>query len=643
MYKIHTVNPDETIAFAAQELKKYLRMMMPRVGEIPVSYNKDAQDGFRLGLMADFGLDPDVENLYLDDVIYVKTDAVGGVIAGSNVRSVLQAVYRFLKKQGCIWLFPGSDGEKIPMVRELKPVDYLHKAPLRYRGQCNEGSELQPQMMDAIDFTPKIGLNTFMMEGDEPVGCYNHFYCHMWTDMESEGPISKRTALQWKRVCDAEIDKRGLMLHDMGHGWTSTPFGFRNCTDLSREECEEEYKKEKYQHAALLDGKRHLFGDFDLNTNVCMSRADTRDIIVQAVADYCEKQNHVDYLHVWLSDGTNNHCECEECKKKVPSDWYIILMNEIDAELTKRGLDNHIVFICYVDTFWAPQEETIHNPERFALLFAPIKRYYTETYGYEPDMSAVVPYNRNHLDFPRGMAANLAYLQDWKRTWKHDVFCYEYYFWRFQWYDMGGKMLARVIYEDAVNQRKAGLCGMVADGSQRAFFPNGFCFYVYGEAQYDPGRSFAELEEEYFSAAYGEDWRQVVAYLDSISERTNYLYLCGHESADPEQGAYYNPAVVPDFEEIARIVRDFRPVIDAHFDQKDRCKFVSWEALKWHSKLLEKYTAAAIAKATNRHEEAWDIFMQIKREMTTYDLMRCNNYDHFSLMYGLNSIFKIRK
>jgi hypothetical protein len=29
--------------------------------------------------------------------------------------------------------------------------------------------------------------------------------------------------------------------------------------------------------------------------------------------------------------------------------------------------------------------------------------------------------------------------------------------------------------------------------------------------------------------------------------------------------------------------------------------------------------------------------------MTTYDLMRCNNYDHFSLMYGLNSIFKIRK
>ena len=128
MYKIYIVNPEATIDFAAQELKKYLRMMMPRAGEIPVSYDKDAKDGFRLGLMADFGLDPEVKNLYLDDVIYVKTDAAGGVIAGSNVRSVLQAVYRFLKKQGCIWLFPGSDGEKIPMIRELKPVDYYHKA-----------------------------------------------------------------------------------------------------------------------------------------------------------------------------------------------------------------------------------------------------------------------------------------------------------------------------------------------------------------------------------------------------------------------------------------------------------------------------------------------------------------------------------
>ena len=105
MYKIYFVNTHPTVDFAAQELKKYLRMMMPRCGEIKVEYSAIAEDGFRIGLMSDFGIDPEVENTYLDDVMYVKADKDGGIIAGSNYRSVLQAVYRYLKKQGCIWLF----------------------------------------------------------------------------------------------------------------------------------------------------------------------------------------------------------------------------------------------------------------------------------------------------------------------------------------------------------------------------------------------------------------------------------------------------------------------------------------------------------------------------------------------------------
>jgi hypothetical protein len=131
--------------------------------------------------------------------------------------------------------------------------------------------------------------------------------------------------------------------------------------------------------------------------------------------------------------------------------------------------------------------------------------------------------------------------------------------------------------------------------------------------------------------------------LDAISEKTNWLYLCGRDSADPAMGAYYNPNVVGDFAQIAKLAEDFRPVIEAHMDQADRCKFVSWESLRWHAKFLEKYTAAVMAKAVNQEEKAWEIFQQIRREMATYDLMRMNNYDHFSAMYALNSIFKIRK
>ena len=97
--------------------------MMPRCGKVLSSFDPEANTGFRLGLMSDFGVEADVEDLYLDDMVYIKTDACGGIIAGSNTRSVLQAVYRYLKKQGCIWLYPGPDGEQIPTLEALAPVD----------------------------------------------------------------------------------------------------------------------------------------------------------------------------------------------------------------------------------------------------------------------------------------------------------------------------------------------------------------------------------------------------------------------------------------------------------------------------------------------------------------------------------------
>ena len=174
MYSIHKITLNPTVDFAAEELKKYLRMMMPRCGEVSIDYDAKAANGFRLGLMQDFGLDiSDAEKPDLDDIVYVETDAEGGIIAGSNPGALLIAVYRYLRHQGCRWLFPGVDGEWIPVIEGLTPVTYRKKASYRYRGQCNEGAEYQQNMMEAIDFTPKIGMNTFMQEFDIPSDYYN--------------------------------------------------------------------------------------------------------------------------------------------------------------------------------------------------------------------------------------------------------------------------------------------------------------------------------------------------------------------------------------------------------------------------------------------------------------------------------------
>ena len=164
MFRIYKVNVSPVVDYAAEELKKYLRMMMPDAGEIIIERKLDATEGFRLGLMADFGLDTsEADDLTLDDILHIDTDECGGIIAGSNPRSILLAVYKYLTLNGCRWLFPGIDGEFIP-IKDVVATKYHKMADMRYRGQCNEGAEYQPNMMEAIEFTPKIGMNVFMME-----------------------------------------------------------------------------------------------------------------------------------------------------------------------------------------------------------------------------------------------------------------------------------------------------------------------------------------------------------------------------------------------------------------------------------------------------------------------------------------------
>ncbi len=644
MYKIAIVNSHPAIMFAGQELKKYLRMMMPRCGGIDPNFDPQAKEGFRLGLMADFNLPTTASVSELDDEIYIAADAQGGILAGSNPRAVLLAVYRYLKKQGCNWLFPGPDGERIPIIDELKPVEYSHLATFRYRGQCNEGAESQPQMMNAIDFTPKVGLNTFMIEGDSPQGYYKHFYSHQYSSLEDEHAPSFNTALQWKRACEAEIERRDMRFHDFGHGWTAWPFGFRNCRHLSEEERLEEYKKEKYQkHATLIYGRRGLFRDgYNLNSNNCLSNPETRTIMADAVVDYCTKQDNVNYVHVWLSDAPNSHCECEECKKKHPSDWYIMMLNEVDEKLTARGIQNKIAFIAYLDTFWAPKEERFNNEDRFLLLFAPIKRYYTKNYNTPIDTEHLMEYKRNELIQPRNMNEALGYLNKWQQVFHGDCFCYEYYFWRACYFDMGSRMLARTIWEDLRGLPRHNLKGIVADGSQRAYFPNGFQFYVYGEMQYDNTRSFEELEEEYYSAAYGKDWRLVADYLDRIDQKADFLYLAGHNSVK-EEDRHVNPALSESFAEIPAIVDEFLPTIRAHLETEHRCEYVSWSLLEWHGKFLKGYAKAASLRAKEQNEEALAVFEELQKTMEPLDLLRHDCYDHFAAMNALNSIFKIRK
>ena len=292
MLVINKISSHSTIDFAAMELCKYLRMMMTECGNIDIKYDPNSESGFRLGLMQDFGLDTsDAEDTALDDIIYIDTDKDGGVISGDNPRSVLLAVYEYLRQNGCRWLLPGVDGEYIPM-KDIEPVKYRHKASLRYRGWCNEGSECQWQLIEAIDFMPKVGLNTFMIEFFIPTHYYSRYYCHTHNEENRPPePVTNAQILQWKRATEAELSKRSIQLHDIGHGWGCESFGIDSLSSGADEMIDEEQRS----FIALVNGERRLPFSAAKNSQFCMSNREARKRVVKSVCDHALTDNS--YIH----------------------------------------------------------------------------------------------------------------------------------------------------------------------------------------------------------------------------------------------------------------------------------------------------------------------------------------------------------
>ena len=212
MFRIYEMRANETIHSAAQELKKYLSMMMPEGGYSVVSLDNQSTDGFRLGLLEDFGLPCELPDPVKDDVIHIETNENSGILAGSNPRSVLFAVYRYLRENGCRWLYPGIDGDYIP-TKFVEPVSYHHAYENRYRGFCDEGWTSQTCMLENIEYYAKLELNNFNLEFFVPTNYYGRYYAHTFNDMNRlPEDVSDETILQWRRQCEVELNKRGMIV-----------------------------------------------------------------------------------------------------------------------------------------------------------------------------------------------------------------------------------------------------------------------------------------------------------------------------------------------------------------------------------------------------------------------------------------------
>jgi len=639
MYKIYKITSHPVVDFAAEELKRYLRMMMPLCGEIPIAYDPTATTGFRLGLMTDFALDTsEAEDIELDDILHICTDAEGGIIAGSNPRSILLAVYRYLTINGCRWLYPGVDGEYIP-IQTIQPVTYHKMADCRFRGQCNEGAESQQAMLETIDFSPKIGLNVYMLEFNNPKIYYDWYYNHKNNEANREPePVSADTVLQWKRACETEIAKRGLQFHDMGHGWNAEAFGISSLGGWNKDD-NNPIPEEARQYVAMINGVRGLFNGVALNTNFCMSNEKARSIVTKTVCDYAELNHNVDYLHVWLADAQLNHCECDECRKKTPSDWYVMLLNDIDRELTARGLNTRIAAVLYSETAYEPTCEHINNPKRFLLMLGAITRTYTASSVKDPKVDQLTPFVLNKSGRMETMDEHIVRAKLWQKFAPSPMIAYEYHFWKHQFYAPGVLSFARRLHEDVHSYKSNGFQGIIQDGSQRSFFPNGLNYYVYAATLFDNSVDFEEVVKDYCSHAYGDLWQEAVNYLKAIDEHMPQTYLEAKHSRNRNASKFYNPDMEKPLLAVEDITREYEEKFAAHRNMPYRVQTVSVRLLTKHMEFCRGLAKALALKCLGKDQEAKDAFEAFGRDFGKYEIAMERYYDHMIAIHGLKEIF----
>lgn len=510
---------DSTIAYATQELKQYLQQITrSEVCKITLAVEAQCCD---TAVGTDF--DPEWDDAYIIDV-----QKGCGKITGVNARSVLLGVYKFLSLLGCCFYRPTKHGEFICR-RAYDDCSVKHSgiASYRHRGICIEGAVSLENVLDMIEWAPKVGFNAYFLQFRDAHTFFERWYTHEGNEFLEKEDYTRENSAAFVNTILNEIKKRGMLYHAVGHGWTCECLGFPSMGWHKVKD--EEIPQDQRGFLAMIGGKRTFFEGIPLNTQLCYSNEAVRKILVDEVVEYAQAHPEIDILHFWLADNFNNFCECEECRKRNPPDHYVALLNEIDAQFTRRNIDKKIVFLIYFELLWTPEQEKLINTDRFIMMFAPISRTYTRTFlenGKAPDLAHMkrMPYIFNQVKYPSDVKENLVFLHEWQKVFDRDSFDFDYHMMWDIYRDYGGMRLSRVIYEDIVGLQEIGLNGLVSCQLQRSFFPSSWSMYVMGNTLFDRNISYEALMEEHFRAAYGEYAVLAKDFLNGLSDFFSHEY-----------------------------------------------------------------------------------------------------------------------
>ncbi len=535
----------------------------------------------------------------LDDEIFVTQRDGNCIVTGSNPRSVLFATYDLLENLGARWIAPGYMGEVLPEsdCLGLFEQEISERASYRHRGICIEGAPSLEHALSVIDWMGKRKMNTFFLQFKTSIYFWRNYYSREYNkSYGTPQEIDEKRSLEMDNEVIEAAKLRGMVVQRVGHGWTAESIGFRG---LGWWQAEREPDEGTRQLLAQVGGKRQFFGNIPINTELCYSNPKAFDGVVNEAVGYARAHCEVDCLHLWLSDSTNNFCECDSCSKLTPSDWYTGLVRAVAARVKKEKLSTRIVFLCYTNTLSPPESEKFSTEsDRLIYMFAPISRCYSHPL-LDPSCSGrgqAGGWPRNMVQPPRTNAEFVRIRRSWLRAFPGDSFAFEYYLWQPFLRYMNPLGFARLINSDVKGLAAIKLNGMMSCQALRAFYPTGLPMAALAETLWDAQVDLDRIVQEHLQTCFGVNHRFAREYLEGVDSLLRSGELNPHvallQSGDAEKAL-----------ELGRYASASAAKMEALRPSNDREeRYLS--LLKHFNRLLDLRSKASVLKAQGKEEEA---------------------------------------
>lgn len=473
-------NPD--MQFAASELKKYMKLAYNAEIHITGAETERHKGAVVLSICSS-----EAAEVEKNDEFSITVEEGNLLISGSNKRSLLYGVYKFLDQYiGYKWVNPEYQyiPAEAPEIINICSKNYTPDFPKR--GLVLENSESLEYVVRIVDWMAKNNYNSIF------------FTFHLWE--------------RYKQVLRGEIEKRGLMLTLGGHNIDLfLPAG--------------KYFSSNPEWFSLYNGER-------MDTQPCFSSEAGTDTIIGSILEYCKSEAIINTICIWPNDNLYT-CKCEKCVQSGFINTYIKFLEKLKKHVTKECMKINIQHIAYNAQLEWEMLDTIPEDNDLDTLLACWGRDYTYDF--------VHPSNECDKRFKK-VVENWAYSCNYRFGTRLSVFEYYGDYWMLTAlfpplirtilkdvdflkkagvYEITSLIVPfylpeKIIHEEFLHKELPSNSAEYEFNSERTVL--WFNLYALARKMWDCGATYTDIMESYCSACFGPDHAKAAKLVEILEE-----------------------------------------------------------------------------------------------------------------------------